>query len=60
MCVYVRTDNCVVIVQGVLSLDGVFYAQQLGLPPAEAREDLAEASKVNTDTHTHTHTQVLS
>lgn len=41
-----HADNCIVIAQGVLASDGVFHVHQLGFPPVELKEDMAEACKV--------------
>lgn len=38
------TENCIVVAEGEVRKDGVFEAKALGFPPAESREESANAS----------------
>lgn len=40
------TENCIVLAEGEMNVDGAFHAQAMGLPPAEPRENLPMAAQV--------------
>ena len=46
VCVCMRAENCVAIVEGEMGHDGVLHARALGFPPCEPRGDLPLAAKV--------------
>ena len=39
-------ENCIVIAEGAMQLDGAFHAAALGFPPCEPRENLPMAAQV--------------
>jgi len=39
------TENCIVIAEGAMQLDGAFHAAALGFPPCEPREGLPMAAQ---------------
>jgi DNA polymerase epsilon subunit 2 len=45
------TENCIVIAEGEMNVDGAFYALAMGLPPTELRENLPMAAQVRPASH---------
>ena len=46
-------ENCIVIAEGAMQLDGAFHAAALGFPPCEPRENLPMAAQVRKQKHSY-------